>query len=151
MTNDAGHIRTSRPSFDDYIMRICHTVATRATCRHREQGAVIISNKRIISTGYNGAPPGIKDCLERQYCSKSEGLPCLADGLHGESNAIITAAREGISVDGTTMYCVFSPCRNCCNMIKTAGIVEVVYEQVYSGYPEGPGYLLDLGIKVRRL
>lgn len=150
-TNTAETIKTSRISFDDYIMHICHAVAARATCRHREQGAVIVKSKRIVSTGYNGAPPGVKDCLERGYCSKAEGLDCLAEGLHGESNAIITAAREGIKVDGAKLYGVYSPCRCCCNMIKTAGVVEVVYEQVYTGFPEGPGYLLELGVKVRRL
>ena len=143
--------RTSRISFDEYIMRICHAVAARATCCHREQGAVIVKNKRIISTGYNGAPPGIKDCLEFGYCSKEKNLPCRAEGLHGESNAIITAAREGISVDSTVLYCIFSPCRGCCNMIRTAGIVEVVYEEVYEGSPEGPEYLKSLSIKVRKL
>lgn len=148
-------IKTTRISFDEYIMQICHAVAARATCRHREQGAVIVRNRRIISTGYNGAPPGVKDCLERGYCSKAESLPCLAEGLHGESNAIITAAKEGISVDGTTLYCIFSPCRSCCNMIRTAGIVEVVYEGVYEGspegFPDGPNYLESLGVKVRKL
>jgi len=93
----------------------------------------------------------MKDCLERGYCSKIEDLPCLAEGLHGESNAIITAAREGISIDGATIYCVYSPCRCCANMMKVAGIVEVVYENMYSTYPEGPSYLESLGIKVRKL
>lgn len=143
--------KTSRISFDDYIMRICHAVAARATCRHREQGAVIVKNKRIVSTGYNGAPPNVMDCLGRGYCSKERNLPCLAESLHGESNAIITAAREGISVDGTTLYGVYSPCRGCCNMLKTAGIVEAVYEEVYDGFPEGPEYLESLGVKVRKL
>lgn len=143
--------KTSRAPFDDYIMRICHAVAARATCRHREQGAVIVRGKRIISTGYNGAPPGVKDCLERGYCSKQNGRSCLAEGLHGESNAIITAAHEGTSVDGTVLYCVYSPCRSCCNMLKTAGIVEVVYEQTYDGFPEGPRYLASLGVRVRKL
>lgn len=142
--------KTTRISFDEYIMAICRVVALRATCRHRDQGVVIVRNKRIISTGYNGAPPGQKDCLELGYCSKAEGLPCLAEALHGESNAIITAAKEGISVDGTTLYGVYSPCRSCCNMMKTAGISEVVYGEVYDGFPGGPLYLESLGIKVRR-
>lgn len=144
-------IKTLRISFDEYIMAICHAVAARATCRHREQGAVIVKSKRIISCGYNGAPPNTTDCLERGYCSKAEGLPCLAEGLHGESNAIIAAARYGISVDGAAVYCVFSPCRTCANMLKTAGIVEVVYESLYRGFPEGPEYLESLEIRTRRL
>jgi len=140
--------KTQRVSFDTCAMAMCYTVALRATCRHREQGAVIFKDRRVISCGYNGAPPGIKNCLERGFCSKAKGLPCLAEGLHGESNAIITAARLGISVEGATLYCIYSPCRVCANMIKTAGITEVVYESVYDGFPEGPAYLKYLGIKV---
>lgn len=143
--------KESRISFDDYVMQICHAVSKRATCRHREQGAVIVRNKRVISAGYNGAPPGVTDCLQLGYCSKAEGLPCLAEALHGESNAILSAAREGISVDGASLYCVYSPCRSCCNMLKTAGIIEVVYEEVYSSFPGGPVYLKSLGVDVRRI
>lgn len=142
--------KTSRISFDEYVMAICHAVAARATCRHREQGAVITKDKRIISTGFNGAPPGVQDCLERGYCSKEmKNLPCLAEGLHGESNALITAAKEGISVNGSVLYCIFSPCRSCCNMIKTAGITEVVYGEVYDGFPSGPEYLESLEVRAR--
>lgn len=143
--------KTSRISFDYYIMQICHAVAARATCRHREQGAVIVKNKRIISTGYNGAPPSVTDCLERGYCSKAEGSPCLAESLHGESNTLVTAAREGISVNGAVVYCIYSPCRACANMLKTAGIAEVVYEELYDGFPEGPEYLESLGVRARKL
>jgi len=143
--------KTTRISFDDYIMQICHSVAARATCRHRDQGAVIINGKQIVSTGYNGAPSGVKDCLERGYCSKIEGVGCLAEGLHGESNAIISAARKGVSVEGCIIYCVFSPCKICANMIKTAGIVEVVYEDIYSTFPEGPDYVKSLGLMIRQL
>lgn len=143
--------KTARPTLDEYFMQLAKAASSRATCRHRWQGAVIIRNKRVISMGYNGAPPGVKDCLELGYCSKERDLPCRADGLHGESNAIITAAKEGISVDGAVVYCIFSPCRSCCNMLKTVGIIEVVYEEVYDGFPTGPAYLESLGIKVRKL
>ena len=143
--------KASRIDIDTYFMLIAKAASLRATCRHREQGAVIVRDKHVISMGYNGAPPGVKDCLERGYCSKAENLPCLAEALHGESNAIITAAREGISVNSATIYCIFSPCRSCCNMIKTAGIAEVVYAEVYGGFPEGPEYLVSLGVKVRKL
>jgi len=132
-------------------MHVCYAVSKRATCRHREQGAVIVKNKRIISTGYNGTVPGVEDCLERGYCSKEKGRGCLAESLHGESNAIITAAREGISVDGSTLYCIYSPCKGCCNMLKTAGILEVTYEYIYENFLEGPEYLLNLSVKVRKL
>lgn len=144
-------VRTTRPSIDVYFMRLAKVISTRATCRHRWQGAVIVKNKHIISCGYNGAPPNVVDCLELGYCSKEKGFPCLAESLHGESNAIITAAKEGVSVNGTTIYCIFSPCRACANMLKTAGIVEVVYEEIYDGFPEGPEYLTELGVIVRQL
>ena len=151
MQEDSDTVKTSRIPFDSYIMRVCHVVASRATCRHREQGAVIVHNKRILSTGYNGAPPGAKDCLEYGYCAKEENLPCRAEGLHAESNAIVTAAREGIRVEGSTLYCIFSPCLSCCNIIKTAGIIEVIYLHTYPYFEEGPGYLELLGVKVRQL
>lgn len=140
-------MKKKRISFDQYAMRICHTVALRSTCRHRDQGAIIVKDRRVISTGYNGAPPGVKDCLEMGYCSKDDGLPCLAEGLHGESNAIASAARAGISVKGATMYCVYSPCRACANMIAVAGIDKVFYEHIYDKFPEGPLCLYSLGIE----
>lgn len=144
-------VRTSRPTIDEYFMQLAITASSRATCRHRWQGAVIVRDKRVISMGYNGAPPGVVDCLERQYCSKEKGLPCLAEALHGESNAIITAARYGIAVGGASIYCVFSPCRSCCNMIKTAGITDVYFEYIYDGFPMGLIYLAELGLIVHCL
>ncbi len=138
--------KQSRISFDAYAMQICHTVALRATCRHRDQGAIIVKDRHIIATGYNGAPPRMKDCLELGYCSKAENLPCMAEGLHGESNALISAAKAGVEVKGATIYCIYSPCRSCCNMIATAGIAALVYEQVYDAFTEGPEYLRSLGV-----
>lgn len=138
--------KETRISFDAYAMRICHTVALRATCRHRDQGAIIVKDRRIIAAGYNGAPPGVRDCLQIGYCSKEKDLPCMAEGLHGESNALISAAKAGVSVEGSTIYCIYSPCRACCNMVRTAGIRTLVYEHVYDGFSEGPDYLRSLGI-----
>ncbi len=138
--------KESRINFDEYAMKVCHAVALRATCRHRDQGAIIVHDRRIVSAGYNGAPPGVEDCLQKGYCSKAEHLPCLAEGLHGESNALLSAAKAGVEVEGATLYCLYSPCRACCNMIKTAGIKAVVYEQVYDGFAEGPKYLSHLGV-----
>lgn len=140
--------KSIRPSFDQFAMCVALSVSARATCRHREQGAVITRDNRIISCGYNGAPAGEKDCLERGFCAKAEEAPCMAEGLHGESNAIISAARLGISVDGCTMYCVYSPCRACCHVIKNSGIVRVVYAKVYDSYPQGPEYLKSMGVHV---
>lgn len=143
-------VRTTRLPIDEYFIRIALTASERSTCRHRQQGAVLVRDKRIISTGYNGAPPGQPHCLDMD-CAKAYGAPCRAEGLHGESNAILSAAFMGVSTRGSTCYCVYSPCLSCCNMLKVAGIIEVVYLEVYSNYKEGPAYLESLGIKQRKL
>ncbi len=143
-------VKITRLSIDEYFLRIALTAAERSTCRHRQQGAVLVRDRHIISTGYNGAPPGQPHCLDLD-CAKMYGAPCRAEGLHGESNAILSAASMGISTKGSTCYCVYSPCLSCCNMLKVAGIIEVVYTGVYSNYVDGPGYLESLGIKQRRV
>ncbi len=143
-----AYVRTNRLSLDEYFIRIAVAAADRSTCRHRQQGAVLVRDRRIISTGYNGAPPGQHHCLDLD-CAKAYGAPCRAEGLHGESNAILSAAYMGISTKGSTCYCVYSPCLSCCNMLKVAGIVEVLYLYIYSNYKEGPEYLESLGIKQR--
>jgi dCMP deaminase len=142
-------VRVSRPDLDSYFMAIARAASTRATCRHRAQGVVLVKDRAIISTGYNGAPPGKTHCLDSD-CAKAYGLPCRAEGLHGESNAILSAAKRGISTDGSTAYCIYSPCRACCNMMSVAGIVCVVYQHVYDAFPEGPDYLPTLSIRVRQ-
>ncbi len=141
-------MKTSRPSLDEYFMRIAYIVASRSTCLHRDQGAVMVRDGRILSTGYNGSPPGQPHCIDLGSCQKEKGLECRAEGLHGESNAIASAAKMGVSVDGATVYCVYSPCEACCNLLKSAGIVEVKYAEVYDGFPVVALYLEELGIKV---
>jgi len=137
-----------RASFDQYIMDIVRVVASRSTCLHRHQGVVIVRDKRIISAGFNGAPPGMPHCTDIGVCAKDQHGLCRAEGLHGESNAIASAARMGISVAGATMYCWYSPCIACCNLIKSAGIVEVKYAEMYQGFTEVRAYLGTLGIEV---
>ncbi len=143
--------RTSRLSLDNYFMEINDVVALRSTCLHRCQGATVVKNNRIISTGYNGSPPGQPHCIDQGYCRKDKGLGCRAEGLHGESNAIASAAKMGASVDGATIYCLYSPCKACCNLLKSAGIVEVKYVTVYDNYLEGPAYLKALGVKTTHI
>jgi len=133
--------KESRPEIDEYFMLIADIVSRRATCRHRDQGVVLVKDKRIRATGYNGSPPGQPHCIDLGYCSKAEGLPCRAEGLHGESNAIASAANAGTSIEGATAYCIYSPCLTCCNLLKSAGIVRVVYQYYYDGFKEGPDYL----------
>lgn len=142
--------KTSRPSLDTVYIAIARLIGTRSTCRHRDQGAVLVKDGRVISMGYNGAAPGQGHCLDLPFCSKEEGLGCRAEGLHGESNALLTAARLGISTEGSVLYSTYSPCEACCNMLKAAGVVEVVYEHRYDGFHNGPEYLQKLGVKCRK-
>jgi len=140
----------SRPPLDDYFMEIAEIVSKRSTCRHRHQGVVLARDKRIISTGYNGSAPGQTHCIDTD-CLKDLGGNCRAEGLHGESNAIASAALMGVSTKGATAYCLYSPCLACCNLLKSAGIVKVVYREAYEGYPGGPFYLEQtLGMEVLR-
>lgn len=144
-------LKTTRVDIDTYLMFIAKVVSLRSTCCHREQGAVIVRNNRIISTGYNGQPPGAPHCIDIGWCAKAQGLPCRAEGLHAESNAIASAAKMGISTDDTTIYCVYSPCMACCNLLKSAGVKHVGYLEVYPGFVDGPDYLDSIGITHKKI
>ncbi len=112
-----------RPSWDDYFMKIAQDVASRATCLRRQVGAVIVRDRRILTTGYNGAPKGLAHCLD-VGCHLVNGhcIRCL----HAEQNAIIQGAFFGIGTDGASLYCTHQPCNMCAKMIVNAGIVKVV-------------------------
>lgn len=140
--------KETRPDIDSYFIDMAKLVGSRSTCRHRDQGVVLVRDNRVIATGYNGSPPNQAHCIELGYCVKEEGGFCRAEGLHGESNAVASAAKIGISVDGATAYCVYSPCRSCCNLLKSAGITKVKFLEVYDKFPEGPKCLHDLGVDV---
>ena len=122
----------TRPSLERYFLNIAAIVATRSTCLHRKVGAVLVRDKHILSTGYNGAPSGEHHCSEIG-CQKPEhgqGLErCRA--VHAEQNAIIQAARHGVSIEGATLYCTHSPCPICSAMLKNAGIENIIYEEEY--------------------
>ena len=137
-----------RPTIDEYFMELAHLAASRSTWKHRQQGVVLVRDNHVISTGYNGSPPGRPHCTELNHCQKDAGRPCRAEGLHGESNAVAWAAREGISIRNATAYCVYSPCLGCCNLFKSAGITKVVYRTLYPSFRTGPDYLIELGIDV---
>lgn len=126
-----------RPSWDEYFMAIAHVVATRSNCRRRQVAAVIVKDNRIISTGYNGTPRGIKNCNEggcrrcNSDVSSGKNLDeCLCS--HAEENAITQAAYHGISVKGATLYTTYSPCLMCAKMIINSGIAKVVYNESYA-------------------
>ncbi|NLG25873.1 MAG: cytidine deaminase [Clostridiales bacterium] len=127
--------------WDIRFMEMARVIATWASCYqdNRKIGAVIVKNKRIMTTGYNGAPAGIRTCVERGECLRRRlSVPSgtrqeLCYAIHAEQNAIIQAARLGVSIEGATLYCTHQPCAVCAKMIVNAGIVRVVYEQ---GYPD---------------
>lgn len=119
----------TRPSWDEYFMDIARAVATRATCSRRMVGAIIVKDKRILSTGYNGAPAGLRHCDHRGGADLSGGH--CARSTHAEQNAIVQAARHGIGIDGATMYCTDHPCLTCAKLLINAGIARVVYAQAY--------------------
>ena len=131
--------KMKRPTWDEYFMEMAELTAKRSTCMRRSVGAVIVKDKRAIATGYNGAPKGIRHCEDRGGCLRQKlGVPsgqrhelCMA--LHAEQNAIIQAAKLGVSIDGATLYCTHQPCSVCAKMIINAGIQRVVYQE---GYPD---------------
>lgn len=125
-----------RPKWDSYFMEITHVVAKRSTCLRRQVGAIIVLDKRILATGYNGAPSNVPHCEEVGCLRKKLQVPSgerheLCRGLHAEQNAIIQAALHGSSIKGATLYCTHQPCVVCAKMIINAGIVEIVYEGEY--------------------
>lgn len=124
-----------RPSWDAYFMQIAHLVATRATCPRRSVGAVLVRDRRILATGYNGAPSGISHCPEE---GPLHDWPngCMRAGhciraLHAEQNALLQAARIGVSCEGSSIYVTCQPCNMCAKMIINAGITRVIYEGDY--------------------
>ena len=128
---------TQRPSWDTYFMNITTLVAQRSTCTRRAVGAIIVKDKRILSTGYNGAPTGIRHCLEVGCLRESLQVPSgerheLCRGIHAEQNAIIQAAYHGVSVKGAVLYCTNQPCSICAKMIINAGIIRIVYQSGYA-------------------
>ena len=126
-----------RVSKRNYYLDIAQTVLERATCLRRVYGAIIVKNDEIISTGYNGAPAGIKSCFEKGECMRRRlGIPSgtrheLCYAIHAEQNAIIQAAKLGISIEGATMYCTHQPCVVCSKILINAGIKRIVYANPY--------------------
>lgn len=128
----------NRPSWDEYFMEIAQVVMKRSTCLRRQVGAVIVKDKRIMTTGYNGVPTGIEHCEVRGCLREKLNVPSgerheLCRGLHAEQNAIIQAAYLGQSIAGGTLYCTHQPCIICSKMIINAGIERIVIKE---GYPD---------------
>ncbi|MFO7709105.1 MAG: cytidine/deoxycytidylate deaminase family protein [Desulfobacterales bacterium] len=128
---------TERPSWETYFMDITALVAKRTTCLRRGVGAVIVKDKRILATGYNGAPAGIRHCAEtgclREKLKVQSGMRHeLCRGIHAEQNAIIQAAYHGVSIRGADLFCTNQPCAICAKMIINAGIVRIYYRCGYA-------------------
>jgi dCMP deaminase len=126
----------ARPTWDQYFIDITHLVATRATCLRRQVGALLVKDRNILATGYNGTPSGIRHCEETGCLRERLKVPSgerheLCRGLHAEQNAIIQAARHGINIDQSVLYCTTMPCIICTKMLINAGIKRIVYEEGY--------------------
>ena len=147
--------KDTRPDWDTYFMSIANVVATRANCSRRKVAAVIVSENRIISTGYNGTPRGILNCFEGG-CPRCSGNVVSGASLeecicvHAEQNAICQAAYYGIRLAGSTIYVTLTPCLTCAKMIINAGIREVVYAGNYAFDEQTQKLLADAGVICRR-
>jgi dCMP deaminase len=145
-----------RPGWDEYFMSIARVVASRSNCVKRKVAAVITLDRRIISTGYNGTPRGVRNCNEGG-CPRCNAFAPAGSGLgecvcsHGEENALVQAAYHGVAVRGGTLYTTFCPCLLCTKMILNAGIAEVVYSAAYPLGDLSLALLREAGVKVRQV
>ncbi len=149
-------MEAKRPDWDEYFMQIARIAALRSNCMKRKVAAVIVRDRRIISTGYNGTPRGVKNCNEGG-CPRCNLLADSGTSLgeclcsHAEENAIVQSAYHGISVKDATIYSTYSPCLICTKMILNSGIREVVFSQEYPLGDVAMGLLEEAGIELRRL
>lgn len=148
------NLEISRPSWDEYFMSIAHLIKKRSTCLRRSVGAVLVKNRHILSTGYNGAPKGLPHCAEVGCLRQQLNVPSgerheICRGVHAEQNAIIQAAVFGVSTKGATLYVTDFPCSICAKMIINAEIKEIVYDAEYED-PISRELLEQAGIKIRK-
>jgi dCMP deaminase len=142
-----------RPEWHEYFLKIAQIVSERSTCLRRKVGAVVVKEKRILATGYNGAPSGIKHCEETGCLREKLNIPSgerheLCRGLHAEQNAIIQAAYHGVSIKDSVLYITCHPCSVCAKMIINAGIKKIIISE---GYPDqlAEKMLKEAGIVVK--
>lgn len=144
-----------RPGWDEYFMRIAQIASLRSNCIKRKVAAIIVCDRRIVSTGYNGTPRGVKNC-NQGGCPRCNGLAASGTRLdecvcsHGEENAIVQAAYHGIAIKGGVLYTTFSPCLQCTKMIVNAGIREVVYNSQYPLSETAGRILEEAGVALRQ-
>lgn len=125
-----------RPSWQDYFLEITRLVAKRSTCLRRNVGALIVKDKRILATGYNGAPTGLAHCLDVGCMREDLAIPPgerheICRGIHAEQNAILQAALYGVSIKGAVLYCTHQPCALCAKMAINVGISQIIYSGDY--------------------
>ena len=140
---------------DEYFMKIAHVVAERSTCFRNNVGAVIVKNKHIVSTGYNGAPRGLDHCLDIGCYRKEHNVPSgqkheLCRAVHAEQNAIIQASLNGASTEDAVLFCTHSPCIICAKMIINAKIKKVYYANEYADQ-SAMDYFKEVGVEVEHL
>lgn len=144
----------SRPSWDEYFLGLVDQVASRATCDRGRSGCVVVRDKRILCTGYVGSPPGTAHCDEAGHELKrmldedgTERRHCVRT-VHAEQNAICQAARYGLSLQGTTLYCTMEPCRVCAMLIVSSGITRVVAKRRYHAGGDTRALFREVGIEL---
>jgi len=147
--------KNQRPSWDQYFIDIARLVSKRSTCSRRKVGAIIVKDRRVLATGYNGTPSKIKHCTETNCIREKLRIPSgerheLCRGLHAEQNVLLQAALYGISVKNSVLYCTNQPCVICAKMLINAGIDEVI---IADGYPDkmAKDFLKEAKIKTRIL
>jgi len=145
-----------RPSWDEYFMKVAALVAERSTCLRHHIGAVIVKDKKIVTTGYNGAVKGVADCTQLGCIKDQQNLAsgigyetCRA--VHAEQNAIVHASILGISINGTSLYCTHTPCMICAKLIVNSGIKEVISYQDFEGDLGARNFLINSGVILRKI
>ncbi len=143
-----------RPSWDEYFLEVAGLVSKRSTCLRRRVGAVLVRDKKILSTGYNGAPSGVKHCIDIGCLREKLKIPSgqrheLCRGLHAEQNVILQAALHGTSTKGSDLYVTNQPCMICAKMLINAGIKEII---ICDGYPDemAAKFLKEAKVKIRK-
>ena len=144
-----------RPGWDDYFLEVAYLVSKRATCLRRSVGAVLVKEKKILATGYNGAPSGITHCEVTGCLREKLGVPSgerheLCRGLHAEQNVLLQAALYGVSTRGSSLYVTAQPCIICTKMVINAGIEEIIFA---GDYPDSMAldFLKEAGIKIKKI
>jgi dCMP deaminase len=149
-----SEIMYNRPSWDDYFMEVCDAISKRATCDRGRSGCVIARDNRLLVTGYVGAPAGLPHCDDAGHQLKkmlhedgSVTTHCVRT-VHAEQNAICQAAKNGVSINGATLYCRMTPCRTCAMLIINCGIIRVVCQRRYHDAADSEAMLAAAGIKL---